>query len=78
MLIDSLVSFLTPGFPLSVVGAAGVAIPSNVIDLLGLGVGTTPPSIIGNRTLFGMDPGIGWPRGQANFPQSRRVLSVRP
>lgn len=65
MLIDSLVSFIPPGATLSAVAAAGVDIPSNIIDLLGLGVGVAPESIIGNRTTFGSDPGIGWPRAQA-------------
>ena len=35
MLIDSLVSFVPYQAPLSLVGGAGVAIPSTVIDLLG-------------------------------------------
>jgi hypothetical protein len=42
-------SFVPIGGNLSLVAGAGVAIPSpNVIDLLGAGVGTAPPSIIGN------------------------------
>lgn len=64
MIIDSLVSFVPYNVPLSLVGGAGVAIPSNVIDLLGSGVGTPPQNIIGNRTLFGSDAGIGGIRPQ--------------
>ncbi len=63
MLMDALLNFVPPGFPLSIVGAAGVDFPSpNVIDILGTGVGTAPASIIGRRTLFGADKGIGEPR----------------
>jgi len=61
MRIDSQLSFVPLGSPLSLVGAAGVAIPStNTIDLLGYGVGVAPnQSIIGNVTNFGADEGIG-------------------
>jgi hypothetical protein len=61
MLIDALVSFIPVGSPLSLVGGAGVAIPSNVIDLLGLGVGIAPSTadIIGTATTWGTDLGIG-------------------
>lgn len=67
MLIDSLVSFAVS--PLSIVAGAGVATPSGVIDLLGLGVGVDPANsvIIGTRANFGQDPGIGWPRLQAQI-----------
>lgn len=67
MLIDALVSFIAPGSSLSLVAGAGVAIPSpNVIDLLGLGAGVNPltADIIGNRTVWGTDMGIGDPRVQ--------------
>lgn len=65
MLIDALVSFILPGQTLSLVGGAGVAIPSpNIIDLIGGGPGTAPGNIIGKRTVFGSDVGIGWPRVQ--------------
>lgn len=64
MLIDSLVSFTPYNVPLSIVGGAGVAIPSQIIDLLGSGVGTAPQNIIGNRTVFGADVGIGGLRPQ--------------
>jgi hypothetical protein len=62
MLIDALVSF--GNAPFSIVGGAGVGIPSSVIDLLGLGVNVPANSIIGSA-VFGSDPGIGWPRVQA-------------
>jgi hypothetical protein len=60
MLNDSKLNFVPIGSPLSLVGGAGVAIPSSlVIDILGSGVGTAPANIIGNVTLFGEDTGIG-------------------
>ncbi len=59
-IFDSLLSFVAIGGNLSLVGGAGVAIPSpNVIDLLGTGAGTAPKNIIGNATLFGEDAGEG-------------------
>lgn len=69
MLIDALVSFITPGATLSMVAGAGVGIPSpNTIDLLGLGVGQAPTNIIGQPgQVFGSDPGIGWPRAQCSI-----------
>ena len=59
MILDALVSFVPPGSPLSCVGALGAGFPSGVIDILGSGVGTAPQNIIGTRTLFGQDSGIG-------------------
>lgn len=60
MLIDALVSFIPPqAGPVSLVGAAGLSVPSNIIDALGLGVGQAPNVIIGNATLFGTDLGEG-------------------
>lgn len=59
---DALLAFVPLGSALSLVGGAGVAIPStNVIDLLGAGVGVAPSSssIIGNAALFGTDMGVG-------------------
>lgn len=66
MLIDALVSFIPIGAPLSLVAGDGVAIPSGVIDLLGLGQGVNPATadFIGNRTVWGTDMGIGEPRVQ--------------
>ena len=63
---DALLAFVPIGGNLSIVAAAGVAVASNVIDLLGLGQGLAPTNIIGNATLFGMDPGIGGPRPEIN------------
>lgn len=56
---DSLLNFLAPGSPLSCVGATGATFTSNVIDLLGNGVGLAPTSYIGNAALFGADMGVG-------------------
>ncbi len=66
MLIDSLVSFLPIGSNLSIVAATGVDTPSNVIDLLGAGVGVAPPNIIGQATVFGTDLGVGGKRPEIN------------
>jgi hypothetical protein len=62
MMIDSQLAFVGINTNLSLVGGAGVSIAStNVIDLLGQGIGTAPASIIGLPTsgLFGTDLGVG-------------------
>lgn len=60
MITDAQLSFVPVGGNLSLVAGAGVSIPStNVIDLLGQGVGTAPQNIIGNATNFGADVGVG-------------------
>lgn len=59
MRTDALLSFVPYGAPLSIVGGSGELFTSNVVDLLGAGVGVAPPNIIGNTTVFGEDPGIG-------------------
>lgn len=59
MRIDSTLAFVPFGTPLSIVGATGASFQSQVIDLLGSGVGTAPANIIGNATVFGQDIGIG-------------------
>ena len=60
MMNDALVNFLQPGQILSMVAAAGVNTPfPGVYDILGTGVGTAPQNIIGTRTLFGSDVGLG-------------------
>ena len=60
MITDALVSFVPIGGNLSLVAGAGIVIPSpNTLDLLGSGVGTAPPNIIGTRTTFGTDMGVG-------------------
>lgn len=61
MMLDAILEFVShAGAAQSMVGAAGAAIPfNNVVDLMGSGVGTAPPNIIGRASLFGEDPGIG-------------------
>ncbi len=59
MITDSLVSFVSLGAPLSLVGANNVTFASNVLDLLGNGVGQAPQNYIGTRTTFGADLGVG-------------------
>jgi hypothetical protein len=65
MITDALVNFIPVGAPVSI---TNVAVASSVIDLIGSGVGTTPANIIGNRTLFGSDVGIGGLRPQVEVP----------
>ena len=62
MILDALVSFVPLNAPLSLVGAAGVVFNSQVFDLLGAGVGVAPPNIIGTRTTWGTDEGVGGKR----------------
>ena len=59
MEIDGTLQFVPYGAPLSLVLGAGVGVASNIIDLLGAGVGVAPPNIIGTRSVFGADLGIG-------------------
>lgn len=59
MRLDSSLAFVAAGAPLSLVAAAGIAVDSAVVDLIGSGPGTAPPSIIGNVATFGQDPGVG-------------------
>lgn len=74
MRVDSLLSFVPINGNLSLVAGAGVDIPStNVIDLLGLGVGVAAPNsdgnpIIGNTTVFGQADamGVGGARPELN------------
>ena len=56
MITDALVNFIPIGSSIPILGAA---VRSNIYDILGSGVGTPPANIIGNRTLFGSDVGIG-------------------
>lgn len=56
MITDALNNFILPGANVPILG---IAVRSQVIDILGSGVGTAPANIIGNRTLFGSDMGIG-------------------
>lgn len=64
---DALVAFIPIGAPLSLVGGVGITFRSTIIDLLGSGVGTAPPSIIGNAALFGTDMGVGGKRPELNI-----------
>ena len=60
MIIDSTITFVPIGSPLSLVAGAGVSIASPItVDLLGTGAGTAPQNVIGNVTLFGADAAIG-------------------
>lgn len=66
MRVDSLLSFVPIGSPLSLVAGSGVSVRAPlVIDLLGLGVGivapqtTNPSVIIGNVTTFGAPDAMG-------------------
>jgi hypothetical protein len=63
MRIDSQLSFIPLGAPLSFVSAStGISFPStNILDLLGLGVGVNPTglAIWGAATNFGADLGVG-------------------
>lgn len=61
MITDSLVNFIPIGTNLPILGAA---VRSNVYDILGSGPGTPPANIIGNRTIFSSDLGIGGKRAQ--------------
>ena len=66
MILDSQLSFVPIGAPLTITSAA---LPSpNVIDLLGEGVGVAPSSIIGNPTVFGAPDamGVGGARPELN------------
>lgn len=73
MLIDALVSFLPIGSNLALSTATAGVVYSNVIDLLGAGVGVAPPNIIGNATTFGSDQGIG-----VRKPQVQVTIGTAP
>lgn len=59
MRLDASLAFVGLGGPLSLVAGASPTLYSDVVDLMGVGVGNAPPNIIGNATTFGEDPGIG-------------------
>ena len=62
MRLDASISLVPVGAPLSVVGGAGVAFQSNVLDLMGVGAGIAPPNIFGAgypSAVWGTDLGIG-------------------
>ena len=73
---DVLVSYIPIGAPLSIVAVAGIPVASNIIDLLGVGVGVAPPSIIGNATLFGTDLGVGGKRPELNISVGTAFVAV--
>ena len=68
MLVDSKVGFVIAGSPLSLVAAAGVAIPTDPYDFLGSGPGTPVNNIHGNATLPGQ------PDAMAVGPQRPEVV----
>ena len=78
MLLDAQLAFVAIGSPLSLVAGAGVNIPSpGIIDLLGLGVGVAPSErIIGNRTVFGEDSGIGAVKPQVQVNIGTALVAV--
>lgn len=59
MRLDASLAFVPVGSPLSCVGATGATFYSNIIDLLGTGVGTAPTVIWGNTTVYGSADGAG-------------------
>lgn len=61
MITDAPVNFIPIGTNLPILGAA---VRSNVYDILGSGAGTAPANIIGTRTIFSSDLGIGGKRPQ--------------
>jgi hypothetical protein len=64
---DALLAFVPIGGNLSLVtGGANAVASTNVIDLMGVGVGVAPPNIIGNAAVFGTDMGIGGFRPEIN------------
>lgn len=64
MITDALANFLPIGANLAITNAS---LPSNVYDILGQGVGQAPANIIGTRTLFGADMGIGGKKPQLDI-----------
>lgn len=64
MIVDALANFLPIGANLAITNASQ---PSNVYDILGQGVGQAPANIIGTRTLFGSDVGIGGKKPQVDI-----------
>lgn len=65
---DATLAFVPLGSPLSLVAGAGIGIPSAItLDLLGVGVGVAPQSIIGTVSIFGTDFGIGSERPLLNI-----------
>ena len=67
MIFDALVTFVPIQTPLSIVGAASATFASQVYDMLGLGAGQAPTNIIGTKTVFGTDLGVGGKRPELNI-----------
>ena len=79
MISDALLAFVPIGAPLSLVGGAGISIRSQVIDLLGLGVGVAPTErIIGTPTTFGQADamGVGGLRPELNVTIGTSLVAV--
>ena len=85
MRCDAQLSFVPIGGTLSLVAGAGVPIPSNIIDLLGEGVGVNPTGagadIIGvappgQTLLFGADMGVGLWRPELMIAIGTAVVAV--
>src|ERR1700761_2615456 len=58
MRTDATWTFISTAAPFSLVGAAGANLPTNPIDMLGLGAGVAPTDIIGTVSTWGTDFGI--------------------
>lgn len=68
-IMDVLVGFVNQAAPLSLVAGSGVDVPTDPIDLMGAGAGTTVANIWGNSTLpFSPDArGVGMPVPQLDI-----------
>ena len=75
MLTDNLVSFIPVGSALSLISNTGDIASTNVIDLMGSGVGTEVSNIIGNASQPGMDVGVGGVRPELNVTVGDAVVS---
>jgi len=76
MIFDALVTFVPIQTPLSIVGAASATFASLVYDMLGNGVGQAPTNIIGTKTVFGTDLGVGGKRPELNITIGTPVIAV--
>lgn len=59
MRLDATCTFVPLTAPINMAQGTAFTVASSVVDLLGSGVGTAPPNIIGNASVFGEDIGIG-------------------
>lgn len=76
MILDSQLSFVPIGAPLSLAQVVGDYPSTNLIDLLGQGAGTAPVNLIGRPTLFGTDMGIGQIRPELNIAVGTAFVSA--